>query len=254
MEEVFQRLNVPFERFEAIDGDNALCSPHYASLPIGIRSGCINNEIACLLSHYEVWSLIVRRNDEYAAIFEDDIYVDDRLVTILLGSLHIPENIDILKLETNHQTPVYLGPKIHIGSFEIDIRRLLSIHRGSAGYILSKSAATWLINNLAHFDVPVDVALFSPQHSIGCRLRVYQTFPAMIVQSASCLPLNRNPTLKSSMADKRWANQPPRRNLLRRAGSRALRLAREARLRLSSSSIEVPFEGKLWTDEPYGPK
>jgi glycosyl transferase, family 25 len=247
MTSVLSILDIAFERFDAIYGARIDEHPlarivgQNGYRPLGL------GEVGCLLSHIEVWRLVAAGSDEFAAIFEDDVFLDSRLPLLLQGPQLFPPGADVVKLDT-HSRPTYLAHREYPGPESLRFRRLRSRHYGSAAYILSRSAARRLLERPALFNTPVDAALFEPQHTIGRSLKVFQVFPAVAIQ-AMLTPEGRDrAAMASSIVDDRAAAlsvpREVRKRKLREVPARAVQLVRDWRLRFGASRLVVPVETK----------
>src|ERR1700753_3084556 len=107
--QTLRKIGVSFERFDALDPARAqqhICFDKI--LPMKDRRW-IPDEIACLLSHYEVWKLIAEGADDVGMVLEDDLIVDARLKKVFDGVSGVPEDADLVKLETGNYFPVFLS-------------------------------------------------------------------------------------------------------------------------------------------------
>ena len=200
MREALGRIGVPFERFDALDPERAAKHPCFARIqPLKARRW-IPGEIACLLSHYDVWRRIADGADEFGMVMEDDLLVDPRLKKVVDGESGIPHDADVVKLETGEYQTVALSRRSVSTSGGPAYRRLLSVHYGAGAYVLSRKAAQLLTARTTLLNVPADDLLFSGTHSTGKRLRVYQAVPGMAIQSAN-LPAGDQLTYLSSGLD-----------------------------------------------------
>ncbi|OHV81585.1 glycosyltransferase family 25 protein [Rhizobium sp. LCM 4573] len=179
MQDQFAKLGLACERIPAIDGRQSGAIP----LQSGQWRFLKPTEIACFLSHGKCWEYFLEGNSEYAAVFEDDIYLSDNAADILSGRMAIPRDIGILKLET-FASPVRLS-KHSLHSWEgYDIHRLHSSHFGAAGYIMSRRAAEIIVSLSRQGTLdPVDTFLFGRRGAFWKKNEVFQLSPAICVQS-----------------------------------------------------------------------
>ena len=85
MEKISEKLNkleIKFERFSAVDGENLDFTPKYINKP---GSGLIENKyaLACLLSHLEIVKESKKRGYKRILIFEDDVLISKEIKVIL---------------------------------------------------------------------------------------------------------------------------------------------------------------------------
>lgn len=138
-------------------------------------------EFACFLSHLKCWEEIAAGDDSYGAVFEDDV--------ILSGDLKkyfsvdgMPKGVDILKIET-FNCPVKINKLGSLGFFDRKAVKLVSFHPGSAGYLLSKSAAQRLLElSRSGINCPVDHFLFDPKFDVMKQFNVRQLMEGLAIQ------------------------------------------------------------------------
>jgi len=99
--QVFNECGLEFERVAAIDGgllsEEELKRHNEKSV---LPRELIPAEIGCFLSHRECWHRIIESNDQWAAVFEDDIILSQNSGLILQNIDWIPDETDIVKLDT----------------------------------------------------------------------------------------------------------------------------------------------------------
>ncbi|MBP2281071.1 glycosyl transferase family 25 [Psychrobacter sp. PL19] len=138
-------------------------------------------EVACYLSHYCLWQQVVMQKLPYLIVFEDDIYFSKNAKEILDTLDWLPNDFDVIKLETMYDNVV-----IDNGVNVLPPHRLCHIkspHMGTAGYIISHKGAAKLLSIVQEqgIDCPVDHLVFS-QLVAGNEQRVYQLSPAICIQ------------------------------------------------------------------------
>lgn len=171
---VFGEMDVPFERFPAVDKKRL---PENASSMFSAASGSWSpGEMACFLSHIELWKLIANGQDKYAAVFEDDVHFSHGAAPFLREYSWIPPEVELVKLETT-LAPVRLKqPQFSVNGRSLS--HLKSFHNGSAGYIISKRLAGQFVAATNHIDRPVDDFMFDKGHNVIC----WQLSPALCIQ------------------------------------------------------------------------
>lgn len=198
MTRVLGDAGIAFERFDAVDAVAARSHRSFAKIPRMAARGWTPAEIGCLLSHYEVWRGIAAGSEPFAAVLEDDLFVDGALAPLLDGRRPLPRDADLIKLETTGGE-IALSRLARCRGAGIGFHRLRSLHYGSGAYLLSRRAAGFLAGRIEAFDAPVDDALFSPGHPVGGALRSYQVVPALAVQGVILQPHGLAPALASGI-------------------------------------------------------
>lgn len=158
MSDQFSQLGIEFERVEAIDGRQQTSSElqrHASPRLDGMEWTA--SEIACFLSHRKCWQIIASGEAPYAAVFEDDLHLDDEVAALLSGHYWIPMEAEIIKMEAPDENR-YQGSASNFG------RRHRLFRSGdpwnaSGAYIVSKRLAERLARVEA-INCPVDQFLF----------------------------------------------------------------------------------------------
>jgi glycosyl transferase family 25 len=177
MQALLDGLGIAFERVAACDG-RSLSDTELREASPDLSPG----EIGCLISHRAVWEKIAETSEPYGIVFEDDVFIAPAIKRLLEKGDWIPENADIVKLETTRKRVcVDVIPAASEGSFEL--YGLRSAHLGSAAYIVSLGAARELLARSRKMDRPVDVYLFELPAGAAQGLVVYQADPAPCIQS-----------------------------------------------------------------------
>lgn len=190
-------------------------------------------EIACFLSHRNVWRTIAE-GDVWAFVAEDDIHFADDAGKFLWSADWIPPGAEVVKAETNLRGQE-LSRKIWGQPFGRELRQLHSDHFCAGGYFLSPAGARRLLEFTERRCEPADVILFSPRLGILRQARVLQITPAICVQNMYLAgPTNKEP-LQSAIEASRENNRRARKSRM----SRAAKIWREAR-RVARQAAE-PF-------------
>lgn len=97
IENEFKKNDLNFCFFDAVttaDVPRLLKHFHLNQIPTELKP----TELACLLSHLCVFEQCIQTNNDYVAIFEDDIHLGENVHTLLMGDAWLKNNkIDILK-------------------------------------------------------------------------------------------------------------------------------------------------------------
>lgn len=118
-----------------------------------------NSQLACFLSHMQVWRAIVSDSHPFAVVLEDDAVVNDpphfasRIATILA---ELPPNWEMVFL--------YVTPSRRITSSVYDVANASSISTsyftyGTVGYMISQAGARKLLQSTKTIQHPVDVQI-----------------------------------------------------------------------------------------------
>ena len=177
----FARAGIPFERIAAVDGQD----PEVASAASRLPLSSINKRISvgahgCMQSHREFWRRLVASGDPWGMIFEDDLVLAPDMA-VYLQEGWVPVDADIVKLET-------FTVRIHIAAHSIPVlgdRRLARLHAshlGTGSYAISANMARRLLSETEICGDPIDEFLFNVQLPFFPTARIYQMFPAPVMQ------------------------------------------------------------------------
>ena len=180
----FSRLGMAFERTPAVDG-RLFCEADYqqfmASRP---RHGqpWLRGQMGCFLSHYAVWEQIARGPDRFHAVFEDDIHASDDLKEILADDRWIPDEVDIVRLETSTNRVLLTARPLltHARRPAFSVR---STSWCAGAYLINRRTARQLVELSALHHAPADAMLYNFEESILARtLNILQMNPAPCTQ------------------------------------------------------------------------
>ncbi|MHC5308298.1 glycosyltransferase family 25 protein [Bartonella sp. LJL80] len=182
LRDVFSAMGLSFQRVVAVDGKN-LDDAFLQDMAQGQlwQQPLTRGEIACFLSHKSALQMVAEGDDDYGAIFEDDVAFSETAASFLSSCEWIPKGGDIIKLET-HGKKVWLGPPQACGH-GFSVARLKSRHIMAAAYIVSKTAARKLLADMDRVSAPFDHFLFNPTYGIFAKFEIWQLDPAIVVQA-----------------------------------------------------------------------
>ncbi|MFL4225848.1 glycosyltransferase family 25 protein, partial [Escherichia coli] len=82
--DVFQRLNINFDFFDAIDAKDPQNKEIIDKMRLsGVGAEMTDGEIACTLSHQLIYQDMIDKNIEWAVILEDDVIVNEKFKKFL---------------------------------------------------------------------------------------------------------------------------------------------------------------------------
>lgn len=115
-----ERLNLPFKRVEAIDGNEleiAKSRVNHFKFHLSQKRKCENRELGCAESHRKVWNQILENGDRYALILEDDVLLPKHTDEFL----HLIEEnlkLDVVNLSS-------------FGSYPLSLEKLKSLKKNN---------------------------------------------------------------------------------------------------------------------------
>jgi len=178
MEALLQGL--PYRRIAAVDG-RAVAGPERRdnSRP----QSCENlsrYERACTLSHRAAWQEFLAGQERYACILEDDIFLSADFFRFIKDESWIPEDCVRMKIET-YQQKVFVT-RAHTKCLNRMASVLLSLHFGTAAYIVSRPGAAALLERTTVLDRTCDRLIFD-EDAIRNHHPIYQLIPALCIQA-----------------------------------------------------------------------
>ena len=180
---IFAEQHLEFNRVPGIDGrklnDELLSSYASKLLPLRHPSPA---EIGCFLSHRECLRLVAEGEDDFAAIFEDDIQLSPNAHLFLRGNTWIDPAIDIVKLDMMNMKCLTGAPSYNLMN-GYRLAPLLSKHYGAAGYVVSRTCAAHLYMTLTKVSAAIDELFFDPSYGLAAgRYNIQQLMPAIAKQ------------------------------------------------------------------------
>jgi len=161
-------------------------------------------EIGCFLSHRAVWRAAAQGEDDWVFVAEDDIHFGHDAHYFFSNPGWQPADADLVKAETfRSRTAVAIRPTDY--AYGHKLRRLPSVHFGTAAYFLRKSAAAKLVELTQEVCGQVDGVLFEPRYGVAGAFKRYQIDPAICVQD-SLLKSEDRIGLESTLEDLRRRN------------------------------------------------
>ena len=140
---------------------------------------------ACTVGHFKIWKKFLETDAPVAFILEDDVRVSEKLPAFIEAAATYSNKVDILNF--NRQNSKHEQKKLIISKINpliddvFEGKQLLSQHYGTAGYMITRSAAERLCHKIKRTNVPVDHLLFNPNVSnFNKSSRIYQAFSAMV--------------------------------------------------------------------------
>lgn len=176
----FADAGVDFSFFDAINIENIDPVSQYLNIDFH-ESQLRDVEKACMLSHLMIWDEFSRSDEEYIAIFEDDIYLSPSASAYLTKKDWIPSDANLIKIEKFNKRYKQKIVEKKIAGDRV-LFNLTAVNWGTAGYIISKQAVKNLLNDIKqrnHF-YAIDHELFLTYlNRFGVS---YQMEPALCIQ------------------------------------------------------------------------
>lgn len=157
MSSQFSKLNLPFERVVALDGNQF--SPkilsayqqeskdswqHYATLSAG--------EIGCAMSWHKIWDLVASQSIKACVALEDDVHFNNNFQTTIKALSEALDEAIIIDLSGNRGLMIRERKTIN----SIKLIRYQTPPLNNQGAIYGKMAVQQLLKNIQNFKAPVD--------------------------------------------------------------------------------------------------
>lgn len=181
----FAELGLSFERLEGVNGREMSEADFQAFIAPRPRDGkyqWTRGKVGCFLSHSRAWQICAEGEDDYVAIFEDDLHISDEMPYFLLNHDWLPDDFDIIRMEspTNRIKTARATVQEHRGR---NIFRVQSTSWCAGSYILSKRGAQKLLGVPEQFHHNPDRFMFCYEDSvIASKLNTYQVSPSLTIQ------------------------------------------------------------------------
>ena len=201
MEAVLNDLRLEFAIVDAVIGiklrpDQLEFFDHFAEM--NLRPA----EYGCMMSHIECWRAFLASDADRALVCEDDIHVAPHIKECLAALDFPADGPAIVRLEGfGSFTTFSVRPRQMIGRY--GLHRMFTDHGGTAGYVVDRRSAQFLLDAAPRFRNAIDIEMFFPTRRSFSGIDVYQFIPALIMQD-EILTRNRSVGyLKSNMGDQR---------------------------------------------------
>lgn len=180
IDSLFKEFELDFDYLDAINKQQVANALEKYNLTINTDRMSLG-EVACYLSHYSLWQQMIDNDLPYLIVFEDDIYFAKNAKTLLNDLSWLPDNFDLIKLETMYDRVMVKPESVLRSSYEL--LRLKTQHLGTAGYIISHSGAKNMIKLVKQTGIhcPVDHLMFDKFIESNSHI-IYQTSPALCIQ------------------------------------------------------------------------
>ncbi len=181
MQNILLQHGIEFERVAAIDA-GAFTETEIQQYRAETRPGksLRIGDIACGASHLLVLRKIAEGADAYACVLEDDLHLADDITFFTRSTEWMPNGADIVKLETFNEKTIVdrRGTALPGGRSVVQLR---GYHGGTAFYVISKHAASEIIQHFTAGMMCVDQFIFDEMLP---RFNIYQVTPAPAVQDS----------------------------------------------------------------------
>lgn len=182
-EQAASELDLAFERLPACNGYLPEFEDRASRIPVTPRGEAVGpRALACTESHRVGWRRILDEGHAFGVMLEDDIFMATDMGDICARTDWIPADADLVKLETMNYR-VLLSRDSHQVAPGRMLRRMLSEHLGTGGYVVSRAAAEKLLKATDAPDDTIDRMMFDMRHPLSRSLTIYQMTPAPCAQA-----------------------------------------------------------------------
>ena len=157
----FKKLNIPFERFNAIYGKelDSLTIKENTTF-MGRNLLCNHGIIGCAMSHFEVWKQFKKSSEEFILICEDDIEFTKIIEDNIVGSIYNKTFFDILSLNCSIGIKGSFRDLVKVDNIEISYP---IFPLTMASYIVSKKGVDKLLERFkkVNYHIDFEIAVFN---------------------------------------------------------------------------------------------
>jgi len=229
----FDRLGLPYQFFDGVDGSNLTTVALETAAPSRRRrywSHLTAGEIGCALSHVAVIQKIAMAPHPFALVLEDDVVLGAELPRLLADLEAKPPRFDMMWL--SHAPVKKHRAVMPLGRFsDRDLRGRVYLDYTAAAVIYRREAAIRLAAAITHIEAPIDHMLWRNHTVPG--LRAVEVHPQAVIQDMDGPSTIRDREVKALGLRARFARETIRYdNLVRRWRSFVLAWGPAALLRV----------------------
>ena len=185
-------LGIDFQRVPGVDGfkiseeqKRELLYPidHFES-KVRFTRELTNGEIGCFLSHRECWKRLLDSDEKWALIMEDDIQISKRAAEYMKTDAWIPQEVEICQfsaLSDEINGRISRRSTIGVDEFLRLVEPIYPTPLGTQCYLISRKAASAVLNDSKKLPAPVDNFLFSPWFGFCRKYVLYRTSPLLVI-------------------------------------------------------------------------
>ena len=181
-------LGIDFKRISAIDGSTLtddllkkITLPKNNKRKIGCPRDLLRGEIGCYLSHLKCWEELLKSDEKFALILEDDIEISYRAKLFMQSEEWIPPECQFIQLHGDVIQKAKVKSKIlNIGQDGKLVKLVRPTPVCMWAYVISREVAQYLINNSRYILAPVDEFIASPYFSFWKKYDVWRLNPCVV--------------------------------------------------------------------------
>jgi glycosyl transferase family 25 len=157
VKENVERLNIPFERISAVDGNLLSQEEIQQKVSNALKGFDRRNKVGifgCYLSHVKTWEIFLKSDAEFAIIFEDDVNFNPKILKETIDELII--NKDLWDINTfdirGNGMPVRIKKFSNGQSLVVYLTKVLN----TGAYIINRKAAKKLLEKALPIKMQID--------------------------------------------------------------------------------------------------
>jgi glycosyl transferase family 25 len=155
------RVGLKFERFAAVDGRHlgADLRAQFFDGDAQHEPALTPGEVGCYASHLSLHRLLQSRDAPFAVVLEDDVRLDDDLVTTIEQAINAVDDWDIIRLSNAAKSVFQPVAPLANGR---EVVRYWTVPNGTGGYLISRAGAMKFAAAAAKRKMPVDEDMRRP--------------------------------------------------------------------------------------------
>lgn len=181
-------LGINFKRISAIDGNELtddflgkITLPKNDKRKIGCPRDLLRGEIGCYLSHLKCWEELLRSDEKFALILEDDIDISYRAKLFMQSEEWIPSGCQFVQLHGDVIHKAKVKSKIlNIGQEGELVELVRPTPVCMWAYVISREVAQYLVNNSRYILAPVDEFIASPYFTFRKKYDIWRLNPCVV--------------------------------------------------------------------------
>ena len=210
MERVFGQENIEISRFSAIYGNNLDKNTINKYFSKKCSKYCLKSIIGCAISHIKLWEKMVKENNDFFLIFEDDVLLTKNFKEHLYNKIkYVPNDWDIIYLgsvvctdalnKTNNNDSIIttivesecyiLSPFYNSKLINKHIRKT-NITLGAYSYIISNKFAKKFLNYIYKEKLKTHIDISLVLYGINIKSNYYELIPYIVRTRATALESN----------------------------------------------------------------
>jgi glycosyl transferase family 25 len=177
MQNMAQKCNIPLSFFKAITPDTLHTvankyNPH--NTRVWWRRALIPTEIACGLSHIQLWRNFLNSDSDYLVVFEDDVFIEPDFMDLIHTLTHDDEAYEFIKLSGWKKSPKRKIKDIGVNNYALYLNAYGTLN--TACYMINKKGTKKLADYCQTLHSAIDI-IMDKSFTHGVKYHTVQPYP-----------------------------------------------------------------------------